>query len=255
MILRGLVIVLASGCGRIAFDDLEPDAVVPAVCVTAVGHDEDADAIDDACDVCPHVSDPMQADEDLDGVGDVCDPRVTVAGDRIVQFDPFVSPALAWSFFGNVTYGTDQMLMDARNTLLIAGMPWSVGADSFSIGGQIGAAAGPQRQITLTGRSPSGFYYCEIDGDDGSSKLAFTYTLDGAIFTVVDGAAAQILIENRAFTLTLTELPNDVTCQSSWPVDRQPVLGARPAITPDNIEITVQGVELALDYFVQIRSN
>src|SRR5690348_6260060 len=43
---------------------------------TPIGHDEDGDGIDDACDRCPYIAsltgDP---DSDGDGVGDDCDPH------------------------------------------------------------------------------------------------------------------------------------------------------------------------------------
>ena len=40
---------------------------------TEVGHDEDGDGLDDACDACPTVPDPGQADGDGDGLGDACE--------------------------------------------------------------------------------------------------------------------------------------------------------------------------------------
>ena len=69
-----VVALLAMSCGRIDFDVLHDrsddrsydDA---ALCV-AVGHDEDGDGVDDACDVCPHLSDASQPDGDSDRVGD-----------------------------------------------------------------------------------------------------------------------------------------------------------------------------------------
>jgi hypothetical protein len=55
------MLVTAAGCGRLAFDApaSAPDAVAAdaRVCVTPVGHDEDLDGVDDACDVCPHLVD------------------------------------------------------------------------------------------------------------------------------------------------------------------------------------------------------
>jgi hypothetical protein len=47
-------------------------ACVCAVC-EGVGHDEDGDGIDDACDTCPTVPDPGQLDTDGDGLGDACE--------------------------------------------------------------------------------------------------------------------------------------------------------------------------------------
>lgn len=38
-----------------------------------VGHDEDGDGLDDACDNCPSAPNPPQADADGDGLGDRCE--------------------------------------------------------------------------------------------------------------------------------------------------------------------------------------
>lgn len=43
--------------------------------------DTDGDFIGDDCDVCPEVSDPLQADVDSDGLGDACDPCEDHDGD------------------------------------------------------------------------------------------------------------------------------------------------------------------------------
>jgi hypothetical protein len=70
------------------------DALDATACV---GHDEDADGVPDACDNCPHVSNPTQAnvlDQGGDDVGDACDPRPTTVGDVLLRFDSFeLAPA------------------------------------------------------------------------------------------------------------------------------------------------------------------
>ena len=57
--MRLVCVLLVAGCGRVAFGDLPEDAggdgAPDALPCVPVGHDEDRDLIDDACDVCPHL--------------------------------------------------------------------------------------------------------------------------------------------------------------------------------------------------------
>ncbi|HTJ46109.1 MAG TPA: hypothetical protein VL463_28585 [Kofleriaceae bacterium] len=57
-----------------------------------IGHDEDLDGIDDGCDDCPEIADPLQADQDHDFVGDACDPSPQDPHDALVFFDSFAVP-------------------------------------------------------------------------------------------------------------------------------------------------------------------
>lgn len=80
---RLLCLVVLGGCQLVfaAESSCEP-----------IGHDEDQDGIDDACDACPHVADPDQlAVNDSDAVGDICDPSPDP--DQIVLFESFAGPS------------------------------------------------------------------------------------------------------------------------------------------------------------------
>ena len=85
--------VLLAGCHLVFPIDGggEGDDGVPPPC-TPIGHDEDGDDLDDACDPCPHVSaydDPdADKDDDRDGVGDGCDPEPGAPNVRL-WFDGF----------------------------------------------------------------------------------------------------------------------------------------------------------------------
>ncbi len=63
-------------------------------CLDPIGHDEDGDGIDDACDRCPGIAGADDPDGDGDGIGDACDPQPEVACETRLRFDGFsVKPA------------------------------------------------------------------------------------------------------------------------------------------------------------------
>lgn len=68
--------------------ETEVDASQPP-CI-AVGHDEDGDGLDDACDPCPFAA-TNAPDVDADGIADACDAAPTVPNTRLL-FDGFGAP-------------------------------------------------------------------------------------------------------------------------------------------------------------------
>jgi hypothetical protein len=80
-----ITILVLAACGRVGFAP-RPDGLGATPCATPANHDEDGDGVDDACDVCPHVPDPLQLDSDGDGVGDACDPEPNNPRQHFVLF-------------------------------------------------------------------------------------------------------------------------------------------------------------------------
>lgn len=95
-----------------------------------VGHDEDADGIDDACDFCPHIGGNgggTQADADGDRVGDACDPHAG-SPDRIVIFAPLDGPDIDWTpYRGTWTLDADGLHQtDVNNASTFAVLGYEV---------------------------------------------------------------------------------------------------------------------------------
>src|SRR5262245_26786937 len=78
---------LVVGCGF----QTEPGTPPDPACLEPVGHDEDRDGVDDACDPCAGFANESPVDTDHDGVADDCDPWPGHA-DRLIEFVSFAGP-------------------------------------------------------------------------------------------------------------------------------------------------------------------
>jgi len=77
---------------------------------TPVGHDEDGDTVDDACDNCPSYGNQTQVDGDQDEVGDACEaPGDPALWHTVASFDAFVAaPGSAWDL-GAYSHALDEL--------------------------------------------------------------------------------------------------------------------------------------------------
>jgi hypothetical protein len=248
-------LAVLGGCGRVAFDP-QAGGDSGVACAAPVGHDEDGDGVDDACDNCPHLPNPDQADGDGDGVGDVCDPNPTVARERIVLFDPFTTQRPEWTFpTRQPIYEGDSIFADARTSpLMHAVLMQAPTTDLYAIGGDFTAAGGGTiRQLIVAGNS-SGVqsFWCQLY----NTSFAISYTLDGVTAPSVQQVTAQDVGTTGHFDLAFHITPQELDCSTTWPAMLQMIGGPTPAgITPNQLEIAWQYVAVRLYYFIQIHSD
>lgn len=246
-----------TGCGRVGFGEGSGDAVAK-ICPNPVGHDEDHDGIDDACDGCPHIADGAQVDTDGDGVDDVCDPNPASPRETIAFFDPFLVQRPEWFFAGApATFAGDSFTVDARNGGFGAILQEVPIADTYTLGGRIEAVTNGQRQMTIAvGDSASAHYYCELEGTMLYGKLAETHTTDGSVYSVDTLTMTRTPIQDTDIDLTMFHATPNIGCATAFPADVQRIDTAIPiAITADHVAFTAFGAVVRFDYFIHIRTN
>lgn len=265
--MKWLAVVLLAGCGRLGFESLSSTTgdggtdvgTIDARPCTPVGHDEDNDSVDDACDVCPHIS-GAQTDGDGDGVGDACDPEPTMARQQIVFFDPFTS-LTNWINLG-ATQGTDEVIMNAvgMTPRELIRRPFTSTNDLMLVGMTTGAAGTGQYNVAIvtTPTTPPGGFYCELFDDGGAfTTTMFTWTLDDTNYMHAGASdwANNSHFANGSGTFSYALSPTTATCQSIWNGVTHGGNGARPAIAAEELHVYVENVAARLRYFIQIRTN
>jgi hypothetical protein len=250
------LLLVTAGCGRLSFDELT-DSGGP--CLAAIGHDEDHDGVDDACDGCPHIADALQSNSDGDGVNDACDPNPVSPREHIFFFDPFIAAGSSWSVEGGLTetYANDSMLLDTRGGYLFLRRLGPLPAfDVLEFGGAVGGRAGPESKIqTSLFSSAVPYYYCELYDTTATVNFDLAWTYNGTQYFTSSIMTMQTPLVDDSLTLTTILAPPNVTCRTSWPPAGNTTNPIPAGIDAIGYGLQVYGLEIRLDYFVQIRTE
>lgn len=253
---RWILFALAA-CGRLGFG--AQDGGGSATC-TPVGHDEDGDGIDDACDDCPHVADPAQLDGDGDGVGDVCDPNPTSPREHITMFDPMTTRRPEWRFdFLPPSYTGDSIMVDTTNGDFLMTLTATPSTDYDEVGGSLGAQnPAHEVKIKVDARSASkAYYYCEIYDDTTSNRVNFdlAWTLDGTAYSTGNLQPMLNPLQNGHFTAGMRIAPPNVACTTAWSPGATNMQAIPGALVAQVLDFEFRGLVVTIDYFVQIHTD
>jgi hypothetical protein len=217
------------------------------------GHDEDGDGVPDVCDDCPHVADPAQLDSDGDGVGDACDPDPTTH-EKVVFFDPFTGPRPEWTYDGLQEFSGDSMHVDGTVTSAQEQFSTTPGRDFVQFHGTLTVTANPSQISLVAAVAGDEAYFCEL-ADVPNPYASFTASLDGTNYTRQSPQDILPLPQGTAVTISLWRDPPNAECrfQIGTVTFRAPAV--LPALDPVMYRIDANDLEVAVDYFVVIRTQ
>jgi hypothetical protein len=225
-------------------------------------HDEDSDAIGDACDPCPHLG-GTASDVDGDGVGDACDPDPSVAKQHIKFFDPFTTSQPEWQHGTGVTRLTDQLRAMPPTGSTRLGVP--TGELRIIAGGSVTAVSSttPHMMQIAFGLNTAGddYYYAQFYDASGSGGSVDLAKADSGVFTVLAGASYGGKLPTGAWSMQIDE---SVSAQTLGLTARVGGLAYGPfataASTPaliSNAEVGIytRNVDVRVDYMLIIETT
>jgi hypothetical protein len=242
-------LLVLAGCGRLSF---EPGVTADAVgSCTPVGHDEDGDGIDDACDVCPQLADD-QRDADGDLVGDACDQAPTQQ--QRTLFDPFTSELADWAFDMRTTFPGDAVGLPGVSGVVGMVLNQPPAREVYEAGGRVTAVGAGQRQVAIHVGERGGLnnYYCELYDSGSQFSFMLTHTADGTNFDNYGIAPIAGSLDAGTYRIVFVHTPPNLTCIGWWNGMRYEVSAAVPDVPIEAMYVAVNNVDADVDYFVRL---
>ena len=200
------ILLCSIACGRLGFEtsnsqssDATVDATIQFCAAAVTPYDEDGDGIDDACDVCPNVSDPAQRDGDGDKVGDACDPAPATAKQRVWFFDNFNSePSARWTWSSEASWQPGSILLTPNS---IMHCPQTEPNIDVYVEGVIDDIGVPRRQFYVGSRAgaPDILWYGEAIDDGPGSETVQVLRAQNLVYSQYQFVSAAGLYRNGAF--------------------------------------------------------
>lgn len=264
-----LVVVAVGGCGRFGFDPgsdipggdggtIDDDAsmgdgsdAAAIACAAPVGHDEDTDGIDDACDVCPQLAD-NQLDTDGDLVGDACDLATTQ--EARMFFDPAMVKRNGWRYDTDQTLNGDSITMPGTTGASVIVYSGAPGRTVVEAGGTVNVVGGSDRQIAMhIGREGSTNYYCELYYSGGSMNAKLTLNNMGTYSNIQATPVPGALTAGSTVRIAFEHAPPNLRCVVWWNgVRYDATTAAAPTVPLEMIYLATNGIDVEIDYFVQL---
>lgn len=252
-----LLLLLVAGC-RLRFDDAVADGGSDADVIdvspdakpcTPVGHDEDTDGFDDACDVCPQLTDD-QLDTDGDGIGDACDLAATAQ--TRVMFDPFTQMTASWIYMGGTFSIPDVYRFDSPAAGAGAVLVGAPGRETFEVNGNLIDGGAGANQTSISIGSGTDHYYCELYDDGATFALTFTHTPDEVVYNTLDTTPIPGRFDSGPYRLIMDHTPPTSTCIAVWKGTRYSVTAPNPSTPAAEVGFGVFSVILDVYSFVRL---